>query len=250
MHFLRDEGFVTDNVHDDILTPRSTLTEAERAGELVKWIKNRVKQDPRSFHLLLNYFRQRGALYKPIVSELSVTIVAFGADYGGSFPSYSFQLTHELKLGAEKRETASDLTGSQPSLPSSPPVSRRQPGETTPEPLSPSSQLAIVQTPQPPETYQQVDRYGEYFSVWHVYAPVITYYFCGNHGQWPLPMKIMFLHLCGHATLDPRYSKLLKSIRVSENYGLVHFEWIVIWFPFNVHQYSSWLKACCVLVAS
>ena len=177
VHFLRDEGFVTDNVHDDILTPRSMLTEAERAGELVKWIKNRVKQDPRSFHLLLQYFRQRGALYKPIVNELSaeyLTIVATYTDFGGiqySSPSCPLQLTHEPKLRAEKSEIASDLTGSQPSLPSSPSqntVSRQQ--QTTPEPLSPSphdqtSQLAIVQTPQPPETYQQVDSAGEYFSV-------------------------------------------------------------------------------------
>ena len=177
VHFLRDEGFVTDDVHDDLLTPRTMLTEAERAGELVKWIKNRVKQDPRSFHLLLQHFRRRGALYKPIVNELSaeyLTIVASCTDFGGvqhSSPSCPLQLTHEPKLGPEKREIASDLTDSQPSLPSSPSqntVSRRQPSETTPEPLSPSpqtSQLAIVQTPQPPETYQQVDSAGEYFSV-------------------------------------------------------------------------------------
>ena len=180
VHFLRDEGFITDNVHDDILTPRSMLTEAERAGELVKWIKNRVKQDPKSFHLLLQHFRRRGALYKPIVNELSaeyLTIMATSEDFGGvqhSSPSCPFQLTHEPKLGAEKCETASDLTGSQPSLPSSPSqnvASHRQPGETTPEPLSPSpqtSQLAIVQTPQPPGLYQQVDSAGEYFSVRHV----------------------------------------------------------------------------------
>ena len=153
VHFLRDEGFITDNVHDDLLTPRSTLTEAERAGELVKWIKNRVKQDPGSFHLLLHHFRRRGALYKPIANELSaeyLTIVASCTAYGGS--------SHEPKLRAGKYEIASDLTGSQPSLPSSPSkntASRRQAGEMTPEPLSPSPQTSQHTTPPPPEAYQQ-----------------------------------------------------------------------------------------------
>lgn len=41
VHFLRDEGFTSDDAHDDLLNPHSTLTEAERAGELVKWIKNK-----------------------------------------------------------------------------------------------------------------------------------------------------------------------------------------------------------------
>ena len=173
VHFLEYEGFFSDDVHDDILNPRSMLTEMERAGELVKWIKNRVKQDPGSFHILLHCFKQSVALYKPIVNKLSAEyriIVASGAESGGiqpSSPSCPFQLTHE----AEKHEIASDLTGSQPSLPSSPSqntVSHRQPDETTPQPLPPStqtSQLPIVQTPQPPETHQQMESVGEYFRV-------------------------------------------------------------------------------------
>ena len=172
VHFLRDEGFFSDNVHDDILNPRSMLTEDEKTGELVKWIKNRVKQDPGSFHILLHHFKQRGALYKPIVNKLSAEyriIVASGAESVGiqpSSPSCPFQLTHEPKLGAGKREIASDLTGSQASSPSQDTVSRQQPCEMTS--LSPSpqtSQLTIVQTPQPPETYQQMDSAGEYFRV-------------------------------------------------------------------------------------
>lgn len=70
VHFLRDEGFITDEVHDDVLNPRSMLTEAQRAGELVKWIRNRVKLDPSSFHVLLHCFKQSGSLYEPTVDKL------------------------------------------------------------------------------------------------------------------------------------------------------------------------------------
>ena len=70
VHFLRDEGFFSSDVHDEILIPRSMLTEAERAGELVKWIGNWIKQDPKSFHILLHHFKQRGVLYAPIVEKL------------------------------------------------------------------------------------------------------------------------------------------------------------------------------------
>ena len=36
VHFLKGEGFFTEEVHDDLLNPRSMLTDAQRAGELVK----------------------------------------------------------------------------------------------------------------------------------------------------------------------------------------------------------------------
>lgn len=70
VHFLKDECFILDDVRDCILDARSILDKAEKAGELVKWIKNRVKLDPESYHILVNRFKQGGNLYRPIVRKL------------------------------------------------------------------------------------------------------------------------------------------------------------------------------------
>ena len=70
VHFLNQEGFISDHVVDDVLNPQSMLTEADKAGELVKWIKNRVKKDPPSYHELLERLKQSDNLYKPIVKIL------------------------------------------------------------------------------------------------------------------------------------------------------------------------------------
>jgi hypothetical protein len=71
VHFMRDEGFILDATHDEILAPQSMMTDAQRAGDLVKCIRNRVKQDSASFHLLLRYFKKRGAFYEPVVKKLT-----------------------------------------------------------------------------------------------------------------------------------------------------------------------------------
>lgn len=70
LHYLREEGIITGSIHDTILNPASLLSEAEKAGELVKWIGNRVKQDSQSFHLLVRHFKQAGNLYQPILNKL------------------------------------------------------------------------------------------------------------------------------------------------------------------------------------
>lgn len=67
VHFLNLKEFCDDDVDDKILNPVTLLTEAQRAWELVKWIKHRVKQDPSSYHVLLDRLKQGGNLYQPIV---------------------------------------------------------------------------------------------------------------------------------------------------------------------------------------
>jgi hypothetical protein len=71
VHFLRHTGFISDNIHDEILDPQSMLTEAQRAGKLVKCIENRVSQDSASFHTLLDHFKQSGVFYEPIFKKLT-----------------------------------------------------------------------------------------------------------------------------------------------------------------------------------
>ena len=73
MHFLCQNGFIGDNVRDKVLNPVSVLSEAEKAGEVVRWIKNRIKQDPASYHVLMGKLQQCGNRYQPIINRLETT---------------------------------------------------------------------------------------------------------------------------------------------------------------------------------
>ena len=70
VHFLTKEGFIVNAVRDKVLDPCSSLDDAEKAGELVKRIKNRVKQDPQSYHDLICRLKEGGNHYRPIVKAL------------------------------------------------------------------------------------------------------------------------------------------------------------------------------------
>ncbi len=70
VHFLHREGFITQEVHDDVLNPRSLLTDDQKAGVLVTGIRNRVELSAGSYHTLLNHLRQRGKHYASIVGIL------------------------------------------------------------------------------------------------------------------------------------------------------------------------------------
>lgn len=68
VHSLCNEGFYSDEICDKILDPCSN--ETERSGELVKWIKNRIKQEPESYRTFVSHLKQGGKLYQPIVRKL------------------------------------------------------------------------------------------------------------------------------------------------------------------------------------
>lgn len=68
VHFLRDEGFISDDVLDHILNPGAILDEGE---DLVMWIRSRVEQEPESYHVLVNYFILQGEPYQPIMRTLA-----------------------------------------------------------------------------------------------------------------------------------------------------------------------------------
>ena len=70
LYYFNKEGFITDDVCDDVLNPRSVLREGEKAGELVRAIKNRVKQEPHKYHLLVDHLMSVGKCYYPIVRKL------------------------------------------------------------------------------------------------------------------------------------------------------------------------------------
>ena len=70
IHFLAQEGFISNEVSERVLDPQSMLSGEQRAGLLVKGIKRRVKLDSKSYHTLLEHFKKRGTLYRPIVGIL------------------------------------------------------------------------------------------------------------------------------------------------------------------------------------
>lgn len=70
VHFLNHEGFLPENIHDELLKPASLLNDAQKAGELVKWIKNRVQQDSSSYHVLVAELKKHGKCYHPILELL------------------------------------------------------------------------------------------------------------------------------------------------------------------------------------
>lgn len=74
VHFLEMEGFISSGVRDEILNPRSILTEAQKAVELVRWIRNRVDQESGSFHILVNHLKKSGKFYRPIVEKLEANL--------------------------------------------------------------------------------------------------------------------------------------------------------------------------------
>jgi hypothetical protein len=70
VHFLYQKDFITQDVYVYILNPLTLLTDYQKAEELSRWIINRVKQDPPSYHVLLGMLKQSGKVYEPIVRIL------------------------------------------------------------------------------------------------------------------------------------------------------------------------------------
>ena len=69
--FLYQNGFITDYVCDQVLSRKILLSDADKAHELVKGIRNRVKKDKRSYSVLVGGLTQGGVLYQPILTTLA-----------------------------------------------------------------------------------------------------------------------------------------------------------------------------------
>jgi hypothetical protein len=70
VYFLNCEGFLLDEVTENILNPENRLTDVQKARQLVTWIKLRVRLDPPSYHVLLGRLKEDGKRYEPIVGIL------------------------------------------------------------------------------------------------------------------------------------------------------------------------------------
>ena len=69
--FLYQNGFITDDVCDQVLNRVTLLSAADKAHELVKGIKNRVDLDKKSYFVLIDGLTQGGVLYQPVVNILT-----------------------------------------------------------------------------------------------------------------------------------------------------------------------------------
>lgn len=109
VYFLAAEGFFSDGEAEKVLNPVSLLDEEKKAGELVKWIKNRVEQDSGGYHTLMRWFEAAGNHYSPIVKILNEEF----ARQGGTVPAQTTNTGPSSSLG---RGGASiiDPTPSQP----------------------------------------------------------------------------------------------------------------------------------------
>jgi hypothetical protein len=70
VHFLNNENFISDSVHEEVLDPRSVLKEEQKAWELVKGVRQRVKEDPGSYSTLVNELKRYEKRYQPILKQL------------------------------------------------------------------------------------------------------------------------------------------------------------------------------------
>ena len=70
VYFLHREGFISGEMCDDILNPRSLLTAAEKAGQLVTRIRNRVELSAEEYHKLVEHLGQNRRKYGSIMDIL------------------------------------------------------------------------------------------------------------------------------------------------------------------------------------
>ena len=68
---LYQHDFITDDVYDQVLNHVTLMSAADKAHELVKSIENRVKQDRRSYFMLVCSLTHGGVLYQPIFNKLT-----------------------------------------------------------------------------------------------------------------------------------------------------------------------------------
>ena len=70
VHFLECKNFISREVHDDVLNPKSTLTLVEKVGRLVEKIKDKVQLDSKNYYVFVNELRSNIRTYGEIIEVL------------------------------------------------------------------------------------------------------------------------------------------------------------------------------------
>ena len=74
VHFLERENFISREIHDDILNPKSLLTQTEKSGILVEKIRDKVDLNPENYYSFLNELKSRQGIYKDIIEILDLEL--------------------------------------------------------------------------------------------------------------------------------------------------------------------------------
>ena len=77
VYYLNKEGFISDDMCDDLLN-HSALTPAQKAGQLVAKIRDRVKLSNQEFHKLVGHLSQNSRQYGSIVDTLNTEYSRLG----------------------------------------------------------------------------------------------------------------------------------------------------------------------------
>ncbi len=75
-HHLHVDGFLTKEIYDNVIDPKSRLSASEKACEVVSGIRRRVDQSPTDFHKLIGYLRENESRYRDILKLLEETYSA------------------------------------------------------------------------------------------------------------------------------------------------------------------------------
>ncbi len=75
-HYLHAELFLTKDIYDDVINPKSRLSDSDKAIELVNGIRRRVEQSPTDFHKFMDHLRKQGSRYGDIVKLLDERYLA------------------------------------------------------------------------------------------------------------------------------------------------------------------------------
>ena len=69
--FLLKQGFISPERYDEINSPKSNRTDAEKAHMLVSTIRNQVALNPHNYHIVVNHMRQN-IRYRDIIEILDM----------------------------------------------------------------------------------------------------------------------------------------------------------------------------------
>ena len=79
VYYLHREGFITGDMCDQVLNPKSLLSAAEKAGQLVTKIRDRVRLSVQEYHKLVGHLSQNRRQYGSIVDTLNTEYIRLGA---------------------------------------------------------------------------------------------------------------------------------------------------------------------------
>lgn len=69
-HYLFKEGFISEDLYEEVLNPKSMMSDADKATKLMLQIRNCVDLESSKYHKLVNHWRQDKGLHDGIVQIL------------------------------------------------------------------------------------------------------------------------------------------------------------------------------------